>query len=96
MKIGGFVKKLMNPEYAITLMLGFIFLGVGISLIAPMFLTNGSIANILNKVFADANVTATTGLGTTTSSTLSGLIFVVFPLVVIAGVIGIFLYSSKK
>lgn len=96
MKIGGFVKKLMNPEYAIGLMLGVIFMGVGLGLVAPMFLANGTIADQLDAVFADPNVTATTGLGTGTASTLSGLVYIVFPLVVIAGVIGIFLYTKGK
>jgi len=96
MKIGGFVKKLMNPEYAISLMLGVIFMGVGLGLVAPMFLANGTVASQLDAVFADPNVTATAGLGTTTSATLSGLVYIIVPLVIIAGVIGIFLYGNKK
>jgi len=95
MGIGNFVKKLMNPEYAIGLMLGFIFLGVGIALIGPLFLSNGIVANVLDKVFSDANVTSATALGTATSATLKGLVFIVFPLAVIAGVVAILL-SGKK
>ena len=93
--VGGFVKKLMNPEYAVGLMLGFIFMGLGVALIAPMFLANGTISAQLDKVFIDANVTATTGLGTATSATLSKLVYIVFPLAVIAGVVAVILKGRK-